>query len=130
MSLDAYIGMTREQFLGAPQVVEWCKLTLDPFVVDAPPEPFMGVFTARITRDRASLHHVNTFVAGFIRGTEVKCSTLYVHPDYRSRGIGSQLVYTTVTRYGTTTHSRRRNGAGQAVYERVWDMIQERLTVS
>lgn len=117
--------MTKEEFLGTPEIIPDFDIAILPFKVNAPLESLFGKYMARIGRDKAIAFDGEQYIALFSRGDGRRCSVVFTKPAYRGQGIASELVYQTIIRTGLTTPAKRRTVSGQAVYESVWRRIQQ-----
>lgn len=117
--------MTREEFLGTPVIMPFSLQPIWPFDLPVAAEKFMDKFTAKYSARRSAVFENGVFIAGFVPGTALVSSSVWVDPKYRRLGIAAELIYQTVRRYKITTPARHRSAEGQAVYVKVWERLQK-----
>lgn len=134
--LEAFGGMTREQFLGNPKITKdsnGADLRAKAFAGDeaVPFEPFMSSrsgekFGAKFTPTSCTVHDrengdrvVGTY-SNYGRGA----STLVVDKAYRRKGIGSEMMYQWRLRHPAAQVADSRTKKSQALQESVWLRVQ------
>jgi hypothetical protein len=115
-------GMTREQFLGNPQITSNANARdLQPKLTKpaalAPPEPFVGGLTIRRGERSSVVLDGETPVASY------DGDTLVVARPYRRRGIATELVYDYRTRNPDIPPAAQRTKTAQRIQEKVWERI-------
>jgi hypothetical protein len=115
-------GMTREQFLGNPQITSNANARdLQPKLTKpaalAPPEPFAGGLTIRRGERSSVVLDGETPVASY------DGDTLVVARPYRRRGIATELVYDYRTRNPDIPPATQRTKTAQRIQEKVWERI-------
>lgn len=128
-SVEAFRGVTREQFLGSPRITPNANAAdLRPRALDtvsaADAVPFAAGegLTARYSEDGAAVYDGDRVIASYNFG-----DTLVVDKAFRRAGIGAELVYQWRIRNPGARPAASRTRASQALQERVWDRIQSEL---
>lgn len=122
-----FAGVTREEFLGDPTITsDRNAADLEPRpgkTIQEPAEPFMGgEFT--VHRSEGDNYHRYVVMDGDTPVAMYDGSSLVVAPEYRGRGIATELVYDFRTRHPEVPPADTRTRAAQRVQEKVWDRIQ------
>lgn len=124
MSIESFRGLTREQFLGSPEISDTASCALHRVHGCTHAAPFLaGKYTAKYGAAGANVYDGARLIACYRRGV-----ALAVDPEYQGQNIAQELVYQVAVLTGEPLARRaKRSQIGQRVFEKVWDRIAAEL---